>query len=91
MGLMLTLSPEGVRVEPRSAITAQARALILSHTEELKSELAAEQSLFRLLERVASHYRARPDEVELMKQVAAANPAAARESFEATIQMEGIR
>lgn len=42
------------------------------------------------LERVAAYYRTPPDEIQIMKQMAAADPIAARECFRAVAQMEGL-
>jgi hypothetical protein len=42
------------------------------------------------LERVAVHYQTPPDEVALMKRMAAADPEAARDCFQSVARIEGL-
>lgn len=88
-GITLTAEGDGIRAEPRGALTDTLRTLIRSHRVEILADLRRAQ-LLALVDRVARHSRCSPEEVELMKRGALADPEAAMVCFLATVEAEGI-
>ncbi|HEX4332677.1 MAG TPA: hypothetical protein VH040_11085 [Usitatibacter sp.] len=90
MGLSVTADRGRLAVEPRLLITSAARDLIKSAKAEIMADLKAEADLLDLVEHVAAFYQCGPEELTVVRRVALADPAAARECFQATARFDGI-
>ncbi len=88
-GITLTAEGDGIRAEPRAALTDAMRNGIRTHRAAILAHLRAD--LFALIDRVAAYYKTPAEDLAEMKRLALADPQAARECFTTDLASFGGR